>query len=136
MCFCQFLGPLLGRKGNLGFEEAPGASSLHKSCDNCFGFLLSSLHWLLVRDELCSKCPEMLLKHLTVCSDELAVIAAATMELASGVWGLPWWTKKRKYLSLAVAHPFGEYIQHGSVKLGSPLLLVVVFLLCAKHSPL
>ena len=76
MCFCQFLGPLLGRKENHEVEEAPGTAFLNnKPCDNSFGLLLSSLHWLLVRDELCNKCPQMLLNHLIVCSDELAVTA-------------------------------------------------------------
>lgn len=56
------------------------ASLNNKPSDNCFGLSLSSIHWLLVGDELCSKGPQVLLKHLKVCSDELAVTEAATVE--------------------------------------------------------
>lgn len=59
------------------------ASLSNKPSDSCRGLLLSSIHWPLVGDELCSKGPQVLLKHLNVCSDELAVTAAATVEVAS-----------------------------------------------------
>ncbi|XP_023800228.1 uncharacterized protein LOC111941342 [Cyanistes caeruleus] len=62
MCFCQFLGPFLGRKGTLGLRKVglmPAMASLNnKPTDSCFGFLLNSAHWPLVGDELCSKGPK------------------------------------------------------------------------------
>lgn len=104
MCFCQFLGPLLGRKGKLGIEEAPGMAFLNcKPSDICL-VLLSSVHWL-IGEELCSKGPQVLLKALTEGSDELAVTAAATVEGGTLGLGSPKLDEDEENLSLAVAHP-------------------------------
>lgn len=58
----------------------------------------------------------MLLKALTVCSDELAVTAAATMEGGKLSLGSPRLDEDEENLSLAVAHPSGEHVQHDTSK--------------------
>lgn len=61
---------------------------------------------------------QVLLKHLNVYSEQLAVAPAATTQGGKLSLGYPSWEADKENLSLAVPCPSREHIQYGTVKSG------------------